>query len=578
MSFRGVNIRRKYGTVQPPSDAAFVRGDAQRAVPAEIEVVRQTLAEKSLLHFTRQAWPIIEPQHRFIEGRHIGGICEHLEAVTSGQIKQLLINVPPGMMKSLLTGVLWPTWEWCRNPEPPKVPDGQAFVPASSRWLFASYDARLSTRDSLKRRQIFDSPWYQKRWGQHWKWLPDQNEKTKYQNDATGWMFSTSVAGGGTGEHPNRIVIDDPLNVEQSYSDEFRERANRWFDGTIGSRGVMIDAACVVVMQRLHDRDLSGHILAEKYGFEHICLPMWYEPDRMKPTSIGWTDWRTTEGELLWPAGYSEEKARKLERRLGVMQAPGQLQQRPTKKGGVIFTRTQFKYFRVETLAALDNLNEFDSMLRHGHPMAGKVFVLNDANGRERRYFPWDCWWFQTCDTASSEEETAAYTVVTTVAVTPDNNILVFDVVRDRIEFNKQFNFLREHRRRFSWIEKQCVEKASTGIALISLGKAEGLPFSVLEAIGTKETRAGAIATFYENGQVYHLDRATWLDDFETELISFPRGEFKDQVDTMSYVGLEVVIRRGCEPRIRDVTKEEVENSPSIEDLMGLTRYLGGEG
>ena len=536
---------------------------ARSAMPVEALAVRKTLAERSLRAFIKYAWHVVEPSRPYIEGRHIVAIAEHLEAVSNGQIKNLLINIPPGCMKSLLVGVLWPTWEWCRSPS-------LGNEPAAARWMFASYDARLSTRDSLKRRKIFDSEWYQSQWGDNWTWLPDQNEKTKYENNRTGWMSATSVAGGATGEHPNRVVVDDPINVEQSYSEEFIERANRWFDGTIGSRGVLVDVSCVVTMQRLRENDTSGHILKYRDDFTHICLPMRYETGRMKTTSLGFNDWRTTEGELLWPEGFTEEKAKVLENRLGVMQVPGQLQQRPSRLGGQIFKRTQFRYFRIEQLQrGVDELDDESRMLREGHSMQNFVFVLDDGKGVERRYYPWDCWWFQTIDTASSEGDGSAYTVVTTVAVTEDNRVLVYDVVRERIEFSKQFNFLREQKRRYPQVEKQHVEKASTGIALISTGKMNGMPFAILEATGSKETRAGAIATMYENGMVYHLYNAPWLLVFEDEMLSFPRGEFKDQVDTMSYVGIEIVTRRGFEPRIRTMSQEEAQEMKSIDELMG---------
>src|SRR5262249_36730859 len=109
------------------------------------------LASRSLREFVLQAWPIVEPSTPFVPGWHIDAIIEHLEAVSRGQIRNLLINVPPRHMKSLLVSVFWPAWEWTRWPE--------------RRFLCSSYSLSLSIRDSVKCRRLIESPWYRARWG-----------------------------------------------------------------------------------------------------------------------------------------------------------------------------------------------------------------------------------------------------------------------------------------------------------------------------------------------------------------------------------------------------------------------------
>src|SRR5258708_6326097 len=126
------------------------------------------LAERRLPEFVRQAWHVLEPQTVFVEGFHIDAICEHLEAISRGEIRNLIINVPPRHMKSLLVSVLWPAWEWIRNPE--------------RRWLFSSYAASLSIRDSIKCRTLIESPWYQRFWGDRYALSSDQNTKTRFDN------------------------------------------------------------------------------------------------------------------------------------------------------------------------------------------------------------------------------------------------------------------------------------------------------------------------------------------------------------------------------------------------------------
>jgi hypothetical protein len=238
----------------------------KHALPSLLQVptttVLRTLAERSLHHFVRQAWPIVESAP-FIDGWHIRAICAHLEAVTRGDILKLLINVPPGCSKSLLTCVFWPAWEWVNNP--------------TLRLFFASYDQRLSTRDSVKCRILIGSQWYQANWGERFQFTGDQNQKTYYENNRGGYRLATSVGGHGTGEHPDRIVIDDPHDVRGSESEAERQSAHGWWNLTMGARGVSRSARRVIIMQRLHQDDLSGRVL-DQGGFEHICLPMRYEP------------------------------------------------------------------------------------------------------------------------------------------------------------------------------------------------------------------------------------------------------------------------------------------------------------
>src|SRR5438105_1968887 len=163
----------------------------------EIETER---AVRSLREFVRQAWPIVEPSTPFVAGFHIDAIIEHLEAITRGQIRNLIINVPPRHMKSLLVCVFWPAWEWIRYPE--------------RRWLYSSYAASLSIRDSVNCRRLIESPWYQQRWRDRFALTSDQNTKGRFDNNRSGYRLSTSVDGAATGEGGDRLVCDDPHNVQ----------------------------------------------------------------------------------------------------------------------------------------------------------------------------------------------------------------------------------------------------------------------------------------------------------------------------------------------------------------------------
>ena len=220
-------------------------------------------AEAHLGDFIRQAWHVLEPATPYIHGWHIDAMCEHLEAVTRGWIRNLLINVPPRHMKSLAVSVFWPCWEWTQHPE--------------RRWLYASYAQSLSIRDSLKCRRLIESDWYQAHWGQVFQLRGDQNQKMRWENDKTGYRLASSVGGSLTGEGGDRLVADDPHNIQQRESDTIREGVLQWWDEVMSTRlNDPKTGAKVLVMQRLHERDLSGHVL-EQGGWEHLCLPAEYE-------------------------------------------------------------------------------------------------------------------------------------------------------------------------------------------------------------------------------------------------------------------------------------------------------------
>lgn len=306
---------------------------------AELACFHRTIAAEAsrrkyrhLRDFVQAAWPIVEGSNvKFVSNWHIDLICEHLEAVFSREVNNLLMNVPPGSMKSIITSVCWPVWVWLRDP--------------AARFLTASYGQDLATRDAVRSRALVESQWFKEIWGSKVELARNQNQKTKYETTAGGWRLATSVGGRGTGEHPSYKIIDDPHNVKQAESEAERQSALDWYDLTLTARGASRDAQTVVIMQRLHEKDLSGHIMAKEEfedEWDHVCLPMRFEPGRYS-SAVG-ADQREVSGEsLLWPSLFSEEKVAKLERALGVYGTAGQLQQRPSPPGGGILKTKHFQ-------------------------------------------------------------------------------------------------------------------------------------------------------------------------------------------------------------------------------------------
>jgi len=289
-----------------------------------------SLARDSLRDFIKQNWTIVEPIKKLIWNWHHYVFCDVLEQITAGKIRRIVINVPPGSSKSLFASVFWPAWEWAKDP--------------SLRYLTASYTDANTIRDNRNVRFIVTSDNYKK-----YYWANPthvdlvaldaaQSAKIRFDTTAKGWRIATSVGGIGTGEHPDRIIIDDPLKAKDADSDVELAACQTWFDGTISTRGASERIAIVVIMQRLHRRDLSGYLLG-KGGWDHLMLPMRFDPKRADPR-----DMRTQPGELLWPELWTEAKVRQEEIDLNQFGASGQLQQDPVPAGGGLFKREWFTF------------------------------------------------------------------------------------------------------------------------------------------------------------------------------------------------------------------------------------------
>lgn len=278
-------------------------------------------------------WPAVEPLTPYVHGWHIDAMSDHLEAVTRNDINRLLINVPFGMMKSLEVGVFWPAWEW-----------GPCNMPGL-RYIGTSYRGDYADRDSRKMRDLVLSPLYQKHWGNRVQL--ERGGETSFSNTQKGSRESipfTSLTGG----RGDRLIIDDPHSTEQAESDTERGRAVRIFRESVPSRVNDIQrSAIVIVMQRLHENDVSGVALALSLGYTHLMLPMEYEPKRKCITYVMgkkfFEDPRTHEGELLFPERFPRAEVEKLKIALGSYAAAGQMQQNPVPRQGKMFQRAWFE-------------------------------------------------------------------------------------------------------------------------------------------------------------------------------------------------------------------------------------------
>lgn len=449
---------------------------------------------ESFYEFVKRCWHVVEPVKQFTEGWAVKAICDHLQAVTEGKIKRLIVNVPPGCTKSLTTSVLWAAWEWG-----PRGLD-------SNRFINASYEKGLATRDLVRSRDLITSTWFQERWPLELK--ADMAQKTYYENKSTGFRLATSVGGALTGYRGDRVVVDDPHDVRRAESDVLREEALRWWTEVVPSRlNDATESAIVLIMQRLHTSDLSGHSLRhiEDEGWAHLCLPMRFESDRRCVVpETGFVDPRTIDGEMLWPERFPEVAVDRMEATLssrgGSYAVAGQLQQRPVSREGGLFKLSNVQLTSI--------------------PAPDKVAC---------RVRGWDL--------AATAKKGADYTVGVKMAVCHDGMIVIEDICR-----------LRGTPHEVESAIKRCalMDGLDTVISLPQdpgqAGKAQRSALATLlqgfnvrfsPESGDKTTRAIPFAAQFEAGNVY-LREAPWNDAFITELSQFPLGDHDDQVDGCS--------------------------------------------
>jgi predicted phage terminase large subunit-like protein len=441
---------------------------------------------RRLRYFVEAAWHVVEPDKEFVPNWHIDALCEELEAVTRGDVKRLIINIPPGCMKSLIVSVFWPAWEW-------------TFWP-SLRYLCASFDQDLVIRDNMKVRDIVQSQWYRENWPDV-ELTGDQNAKEKFANVRGGWRRGTTVKGGGTGEHPDRIVIDDPHSAKQAKSKVEREAANTWFDSTISTRGLTRDVAIVVIMQRLHEEDLTGHLLKKNEAtksWRHVKIPMEYElPKEGQRTSYSY-DPRRKAGELLWPQLVTVEKLRVLKIELGQYGVSGQLQQRPSPQGGGIFKRAWFVPVQAAPAVVVKRVRGWDTASTEGGgDYTAGVKISRDKDGI-----------FYIEHVARGQWSPADV----------DKNI------RNTAVMDGKKTAIREEQ------EGGSAGKAVTGTRARDLA---GFDYRGVAVTGDKETRATPLRAQAEAGNV-RIVVGPWNEEYLDELEMFPNGVNDDQVDGSS--------------------------------------------
>lgn len=494
-------------------------------VDEHLKAIEVAECEESLAAFIRQAWHVIEPGAPYVHGWHIDFICEHLEAITNEEeledgtpYNRLLINVPPGTMKSLIANVFWPAWEW----GPKNMP--------WMRYVCAAHKIEnLSARDSRRMRELILSDWYQERWGDRVSLAKDQNEKLNFMNTAKGFRIATAITS-LTGIRGDRVIIDDPHSVDSAGSEVQREAEVTTFLEAIPTRlNNPIKSAIVVIMQRLHEDDISGVILDKQLGYDHIMLPMRYDPMRAMPTRLGYEDPRSEDGELLFPERFPLSIVERDENSLGPYAVAGQFQQEPQPRGGGVIKREYWQLWERESyppfeylMASLDTAYTTKSENDYSALTIWGIFSGGEQTAVATRQISKDGDLVSMVRRTYTEEHP---------------KIMMVHAWQERLELHDLVKKVAESCRKWK-VDKLVIENKAAGHSVAQeirrLYGHEDWGVQLLDPKGTdKLARLYAVQHLFAEGMIYAPDYS-WADMVIQQCAVFPKGKHDDLVDTVS--------------------------------------------
>lgn len=434
-----------------------------------------------LASFIQRSFQTVAPAQVYRHNWHIEAIAWHLERCLAGDIKRLIITVPPRHLKSICASVAFPAWALGRDP--------------ALRVIAASYSVGLARKHALDYRAVAEADWYRRTFPRT-RIHPDKNTELEVMTTHQGFRLATSVGGTLTGRGGNFILIDDPMKPEEAMSETSREAVKRWYDGTLYSRlDNKAEDSIVIIMQRLHVDDLVGHVL-EQEPWVHLDLPAVAEtPQNVQVGPDRYI--HRAPGDLLHPERESKTALDAIKATLGSYNFSAQYQQRPVPAGGALIKWRWFGKYREPP-----------------------------ARGRNDRVI-------QSWDTASKAEEINDYSVCTTWQECGSSYHLI-DVFRARLEYpDLKRRVLAEAERHHAQVV--LIEDKCSGTHLIQDLRQEGMirPIAIHPA-GDKITRMSAQSAKIEAGNVLLPEQASWLQDFQTEILQFPYSRHDDQVDSVS--------------------------------------------
>jgi predicted phage terminase large subunit-like protein len=433
--------------------------------------------------FVERSFYELNPDVRFLHNWHIEVVASELEACRRGETTRLITCVPPRSLKSHGASIAFPAWLLGHNP--------------GAQIICASYSQELASKLSLDCRTLMSAPWYQRLFPT--RLSPQKQAVSEFMTTGKGYRLATSVGGGLIGRGGDFLIVDDALRPDEAFSEVQRNAVNDWFRHTLYSRLNNKRTGCIIIiMQRLHEDDLVGHLLKEG-GWKLLCFPAIATEDESYTirTPYGRRHFMRKAGDILHPEREPLEVLEAIRATQGEYNFSGQYQQAPAPLGGGMVKLAWFKTYKVG-----DEPAKFDMI-------------------------------FQSWDTAVKATELSDYSVCTSWGK-KENNLYLLHVLRRRMEYPDLKRAVREQAGRFK-AKTVLIEDKSSGAQLIQELRYEGLhAVTRYEPKLDKIMRLHSVTSTIENGFVYLPDKAEWLPEYIHEMTVFPKGKFDDQCDSTS--------------------------------------------
>ena len=477
------------------------------------------LLRQDLSSFIHKAFMTVASGEEYLPNWHIEAIAYHLECCFRGDMKRLIITMPPRYLKSISASVAFPAWVLGHDP--------------SRKIICASYAQSLAEKLSLDTRTIMESDWYRLCFPA--AWLDNKkNTQAEFTTSKQGFRLATSVGGSLTGRGGNLIIIDDPHKADEVNSDTKREAVITWFRNTLLSR---LDNkqkdVIIVIQQRLHENDLAGYLL-ETGQWIHLNLAAIAEQD--ENILIGDNHYHLRkQGDVLHPERESLDLLEQMKSTMGSQNFAAQYQQRPTPAGGDIVKLEWFKTYAKKP------------QQRSGDPIV------------------------QSWDTACKAGELNDWSVCTTWLI-QDNRFYLLDVVRERLEYPALRSRIVASAEQWQ-TDIVLIEAMNAGLSLIQELRANtSLNIVPITPKDDKATRMMAESPAIESGRVLIPSEAVWLADFQHEMVHFPNSKHDDQVDSLSQFLCWAKKRENKPPQV-SITVFTQEPSLSVNDLFSSSAW-----
>lgn len=476
--------------------------------------VLNALCRQNFAAFAHKAFTEIEPSVLYEYNWHIGCISDHLMALRDSEIQNLIINLPPRCLKSFLVSVAFPAWLMGNTP--------------SERIITASYAFGLA-KDNVRRTRLITATDFFKECMPSFSIASDQNEKHNFETTRGGGYYGAGIGGSITGKGANYVIVDDPISPKEASSSTIRQSAIDEIRGTLFSRfNDKRNGKFIMVMQRLHEQDPTGDLLAGNGGdrYHHLKLPA--EAKTHIHIKLGDKDWRMEAGELLHPERLTPEVLQDLRNELGEYNYSGQYQQEPIPSGGGAFQRVWFEFYENGGI----------------NPSQMNVYILYDAAGGEKLN--------------SKKSKLTDYTAYVVVGLAPDNNYYLLDIIRDRMNPTQRIDTLFELHRKWNALCKKPPVVGAEEYGLMSdihyvqeKQKQTGYRFKITNLGGRmqKEMRIERLIPDVQMGRWFFPTQIMYKEKNErglvfnlvdeiinSEFMCFPKSKFDDMIDAMSRI------------------------------------------